>query len=40
MGNSKLLYISFDDAVLQVITQSDFLSWDLKTFIYLMSLIS
>ena len=28
-------FISFDEAVLQVITQSDFLSWDLQNFIYI-----
>ena len=45
------LFASFEDkeffisqkkleAVLQVITQSDFLSWDLQNFIYLMSLMT
>ena len=33
-------FISFDEAVLHVISQSDFLSGDLQNFIYLMSLMT
>ena len=41
MGNREtLLYLlQFGEASLHVITQSDFLSWDLQNFIDLMSLI-
>ena len=47
MGNSEAKRIanseasSFDEAVMHVITQSDFfLSWDLQIFIYLISLMT
>ena len=33
------IFTSFDEAVLHVTTQSDFLSWDLQNFIYLMSIL-
>ena len=33
-------FITFDEAVLHVITQSDFLSWNLQNFIYLMGLMT
>ena len=39
-GEWQSSFISFDEAVLQVITQSDFLSWDLQIFIYLISLMT
>ena len=39
MGNSEALLYA-DEAVFQVITQSDFLSWNLQNFIYLMSLMT
>ena len=41
MGTSEtFFFISIDEAVLHVITQSSFLSWDLQNFIYLMSLMT
>ena len=40
-GIAKLFYIyNIYEAVLQVTTQSDFLSWDLQNFIYLMNLMT